>query len=216
MTEALLERAAELFAERGFDQTSLQDIASAMGLSRPALYHYIDSKDDLLKRLVADLTAAAVADDEQLRARTDLPPVEKLREFVRVMALRVAQRPHRFRLLVIAEATLSPEVMQAHARLKRMKLSLAIELVRDVAATGVMRALDPRIAALAILGMTNWLAWWYSPDGELSSETIADQFATMLIEGLVANDGSENGAGVAGALQRLRRDVERLEHLIGS
>jgi AcrR family transcriptional regulator len=214
MTEALLESAAQQFAEQGFDRTSLQDIATAMGLSRPALYHYIDSKEDLLERLVNELTEAARADEERLRARTDLDPVERLREFVRVMTLRVTQRPHRFRLLVMAEASLSEPVKQAHARLKRRMLNLAVETVRAVAATGQMRPLNPMVVGLGIIGMTNWLAWWFSPEGALSGEAIADQFATLVVEGLLVDGGAENGAGVSGALQRLRNDLAHLEHLI--
>jgi AcrR family transcriptional regulator len=216
MTETLLERAAQLFSENGFDRTSLQDIATAMGLSRPALYHYIDSKEDLLERLVSELTDAERADEERLRARTDLSPVETLREFIRMMTLRVTQRPHRFRLLVMAEASLSQPVMAAHARLKRRMLDLAVEIVRDVAATGQMKPVDPLIVGLSIIGMTNWLAWWFSPDGKLSGEAIAEQFATIVMDGVLVDGGSENGAGVAGALTRLRQDVAHLESLIGT
>jgi AcrR family transcriptional regulator len=216
MTETLLERAAQLFAERGFDRTSLQDIATAMGLSRPALYHYIDSKQDLLGRLVTELGDAARADEERLRARDDLSPEERLHEWVRLMTLRVTQRPHRFRLLVMAEASLSPPVMEAHARLKRRMLNLATEIVREVARSGRMRPLDPRIVGLGIIGMTNWLAWWFSPEGELSGEAIAEQFAQVVMNGLLVDEASQEGSGIAGALQRLRLDLAHLEQLVGA
>jgi AcrR family transcriptional regulator len=216
MTETLLERAAQLFAERGFDRTSLQDIATAMGLSRPALYHYVDRKEDLLQRLVSELAEASRADEEWLRSRADLTPVERLHEWIKIMTLRVTQRPHRFRLLMMAEASLSPSVMQAHARLKRRMLDLATEIVRDVAETGQMRPLDPRVVGLGIIGMTNWLAWWFSPEGELSGEEIAEQFAEIVMQGLIIEGVGENGGGIAGALQRLRQDVAHLERLVGA
>ena len=99
MEGELFEQAAALFAEKGFAGTTLQDIANAMGLSRPSLYHYIQSKDELLERLVEDVTAAAaelvtvVADDVTLTAD------EKVRQTVRGMVKLIAEQPSRFRLL---------------------------------------------------------------------------------------------------------------------
>ena len=100
----IYEHAIRLFAERGFAGTSLQDIADALGITRPALYYYVKSKDELLAKLAADVAGGSAAKIAELTARADLDAVGKLREIVRVNVLRQAHQPERFRLLVRSDA----------------------------------------------------------------------------------------------------------------
>src|ERR1700748_1482449 len=86
----IYEHATRLFAERGFAGTSLQDIADALGITRPALYYYVKSKDELLAKLAADVAGVCAAQITELAARPDLDAVGKLREIVRLTALRQA------------------------------------------------------------------------------------------------------------------------------
>ena len=86
----MYEQAARLFAERGFAGTSLQDIADAMGVTRPALYYYVKSKDDLLAKLVTEITEGPAADMRAVAERTDLDAVGKLRAIARLIAVRQA------------------------------------------------------------------------------------------------------------------------------
>ena len=80
----IYEHAIRLFAERGFAGTSLQDIADALGITRPALYYYVKSKDELLAKLAADVAGGSAAQIAELAARPDLDAAGKLREIARL------------------------------------------------------------------------------------------------------------------------------------
>ena len=101
-----MEEATRLFADRGFAGTSLQDIADATGLTRPALYHYFGSKDDLLSRLVSELTEGPADELGEIRARAGETATGRLRAMAFDVALRQASQPARFRALVRSEAEL--------------------------------------------------------------------------------------------------------------
>ena len=70
----IYEQATRLFAERGFAGTSLQDIADAMGMTRPSLYYYVKNKDQLLARLVTEITEAPPPPWRRSRSATSTPP----------------------------------------------------------------------------------------------------------------------------------------------
>ncbi len=159
----MYEQAARLFAERGFAGTSLQDIADAMGITRPALYYYVKSKDDLLAKLVTEITEGPAADMRAVAERTDLDPVGKLRAIARLIAVRQASQPVRFRLLVLSEAELPDELARAHERGRRAVLKTLSEVIDGGVVSGQFRPVDPRVAALGVLGLCNWVAWWIPP-----------------------------------------------------
>src|SRR4029077_16306250 len=106
----IMEEATRLFADRGFAGTSLQDIAVATGLTRPALYHYFGSKEDLLSRLVSELTEGPADELGEIRQRDGTTATERLRAMALAVAFRQASQPARFRLLVRSEAEL-PEAL---------------------------------------------------------------------------------------------------------
>src|ERR1700741_476491 len=83
----ILERAAELFAERGFAGTTVQDIADALGMSRPALYYYVKSKEVILQRLVENLSRRDAQELEEIRRRRTGDPADKLRDMARQLAM---------------------------------------------------------------------------------------------------------------------------------
>src|SRR5580704_13800655 len=90
----ILERAAELFAERGFAGTTVQDIADALGMSRPALYYYVKSKDVLLEQLVENLSINDAKVLEEIRRRRTGDPVEKLHAMAQHLATNAGSNPH--------------------------------------------------------------------------------------------------------------------------
>lgn len=103
--------ATKLFSEKGYASTSLQDIADAMGLSRPALYHYVDSKEDILARLVEEFTESKVHEHAAILSDATLDPLEKLRQVVTSTVSTVAEHPDRFRLLDRCESDLPEDML---------------------------------------------------------------------------------------------------------
>jgi len=210
----IYEHAIRLFAERGFAGTSLQDIADALGVTRPALYYYVKSKDELLAKLAADVAGGSAAQITELAARPDLDAAGKLREIVRLTALRQATQSERFRLLIRSEAELPAELSDAYDTSRRAVLRAVTGVIEEGIRAGRFRPVDARIAALGVIGMWNWVAWWFRSDRD-SAEAVADQLADMAIAALQrADDRIPDGEGPAAALKMLRQDLEHLERIL--
>ncbi|MDV7090587.1 TetR/AcrR family transcriptional regulator [Rhodococcus sp. IEGM 248] len=211
----IIEQATRLFAERGFASTTLQDIADATGLTRPALYHYVANKDELLSRLVSESTETPAALLHTINERTDLGPTEKLREMATAIALHQAQAPDRFQLIVRSEAELPEDISRNYEQSRRHVLKEFIHVIEDGIRTGEMRPVDPRTAALAVIGMLNWIAWWHQPGNADDDRVIATQLADMAVRSLVHQDSqSATPEGPARAIAMIRQDLNYLERLL--
>jgi AcrR family transcriptional regulator len=157
----ILEHATRLFAQRGYDGTTLQDIADAIGITRPGLYHYISSKEQLLAELVKDVSENTAHIVREVRHRTDLSSVEKLRTVVRTLVLQRAGAPERFRVLDRTEAALPEEVAALHLKARREVLAEMRTIIEEGVSRGEFRPRGERLAALSVIGMCNWVAWWF-------------------------------------------------------
>ncbi|GAA2857159.1 TetR/AcrR family transcriptional regulator [Pseudonocardia halophobica] len=210
----LYEHATRLFAERGFAGTSLQDIADALGITRPALYYYVKSKDELLAKLVTEVTNGPL-DELNALVERDEDPVRRLRGIVEVIVGRRTTQPARFRLLIRSEAELPAELTTAYDESRRAVLKVIAGVVDDGVRAGRFRPVDARVAALGVLGMCNWVAWWFHPGGRDTAASVTDQLADMAVAALVRPDGQAPEAeGPAAALKLLRQDLDHLERIL--
>lgn len=213
----LLERAAQLFVERGVAGTSVRDIADAMGLTRPALYYYFPSKEALLKELVSGVTGVGAVEIQRLRRRTDLTATEKLTSIVRSTAEGIAQSPVRFRVLERNEAELPEAILAEHRRSKVRILDELSGIIADGVASGEFRPVNERTVAFAIIGMTNWIAWWFRDEGPNTPEEVAEEMVAMVLQGLLRHgDRAPDRDGVAGALGLIREDLAYLERILAA
>ncbi len=211
----LYEHATRLFAERGFAGTSLQDIADALGITRPALYYYVRSKDELLAKLVTEVTDGPLEELTALVARPELDAVQRLRGVVEVIVRRRATQPARFRLLIRSEAELPDELTSAYDASRRAVLRTIAGVVEDGARAGVFRPVDSRVAALGVLGMCNWVAWWFHPGGHQTADAVVEQLADMAVAALQrADHRMPDGDGPAAAVKMLRQDLDHLERVL--
>ena len=212
--QEIYEHAIQLFADRGFAGTSLQDIADTLGITRPALYYYVKSKDELLARLAADVAGGSAAQITELAARRDLDASGKLREIARLTVARVAAQPERFRLLIRSEADLPPDLSAAYDASRRAVLKAVTGVIEDGIRAGQFRPADARVAALAVIGMGNWVACWFQP-GRDDAGAVAGQLADMALAAVQrADHRAANGDGPAATLTTLRKDLDHLERIL--
>jgi AcrR family transcriptional regulator len=209
----MYEHATRLFAERGFAGTSLQDIADAVGITRPALYYYVKSKDELLAKLVTEVTDGPLNELNELVARPELDAVGKLRGIVSIIVVRRATQPARFRLLIRSEAELPAELTAAYDESRRAVLKTVAGVVEEGVRAGRFRPVDSRVAALGVLGMCNWVAWWFHP-GRDGVDAVAEQLTEMALGALQRADGRAVDGGPAAALALLRQDIDHLERVL--
>ncbi|MGH3969272.1 MAG: TetR/AcrR family transcriptional regulator [Mycobacterium sp.] len=214
ITRELLGTAARLFAERGYEATSLRDVADAMGISRTALYHYVASKEDLLGMLVRGWSRELADQFDELGRRTDLSPEGKLRAAAEIIVRQRAESPEQFRVLDQAEPTLPEPLRGEHLRARRDVLHELQAVIEDGIAAGQFKPLDSRVAAFSVLGMCNWVAWWFRPDSA-NVEPVARQIAQSAVDILAADDAERHPADSArSALARARSSLDALERLL--
>lgn len=210
--EPIVAAAAELFRERGFASTSMQDIADAVGLSRPALYYHFSNKDEILESLVEEITLKTARDTARL-AEGGGEPADTLRRMVRVYALWILQRPQHFAVLQRDENNLPAHVRAVQDQGKRELLRAFARLLRAGADAGRFRQVDPSIAALSIFGMCNWTTQWFKPGGRMSetaaADAIADLAAAMVVRPPAA--GGDDPGDAAAWLAVLKDDIAQLE-----
>lgn len=208
VTSELLDKATRLFAEKGYGATTLLDIANALNISRPALYHYVSSKEDLLAMLVEQVTNGFADVLGQLRSRKDISPAEKVRDVVALIVRQRAEHPDQFRILDRSEPVLPESLAKNHLAAKRKILSQLIELIDAGIEAGEFRRVDPRTTALSLLGMCNWVAWWFRPgtDVEPVVATVTD-----LVSAMLATDASSRGGDATRTIAEIRGLLDRLE-----
>ncbi|MEV6923695.1 TetR/AcrR family transcriptional regulator [Dactylosporangium sp. NPDC051485] len=208
VTTELLDQATQLFAAKGYESTSLQDIADAMCISRPALYHYVRSKDDLLAMLVEQVSQNLADVLADLAARADLSPTQKLRELTGLLVRQRVQHPAQFRILDQSEKLLPEPADTKHVEAKRRVLREMTAIIDAGVATGEFIPVPARTAALSLLGMCNWVAWWIKPGAEV--EPIVATL-TGFAQRMLASTADGRPATPADALREIRTNLDWLE-----
>ncbi|MGW2962719.1 TetR/AcrR family transcriptional regulator [Streptomyces sp. NPDC001220] len=215
MENEVLEHATRLFAERGFAGTSLQDVANAMGLKRPALYYYFKSKEDLLDRLIDESVSGPARDLKIIAEQPDLSPSERLHAMIRQNVRWVLTHTARFLVLIKSAAELSPESAQKLTTSSRESIDTVAAVIEEGIEAGEFRPVNPRVAALGAFGTSNWAAWWYKPGGADSIDSIADQLADLALASVQrVEHASETALSTRNVLAQLRQDLDRLEQAL--
>jgi TetR/AcrR family transcriptional regulator, cholesterol catabolism regulator len=171
-------QAAKVFAKHGYDQTTMRELASSMGLATGALYHYFRAKEQLL-RAICDQLMEPLLERARALAALEAPPREQLRALVRLWVAHVVE--HRDHMLVFQQERHVIETGSAwrgvRASRKEFERLVAELLEKSLTANGQHR----RLALLALLGMVNHTAQWYRPRGPLSPEQIADGYVDLVL-----------------------------------
>jgi TetR/AcrR family transcriptional regulator, cholesterol catabolism regulator len=182
----LIEVAAKVFAQRGYHETTIEDLIEASGMTRGGLYHYTQSKRDLLLAVIDELMKPLLSQARQLMSESQ-PPEVHLRQLLRLWLAHVAS--HRDHMIVFGQErqTLShgpgwSEVRRARKRFERMLAEVLDRGRRE----GAFQIEDPRLAMLMLLGAVNHTPQWFTAKGRLSPEQIADLYCDMLLEGIGA------------------------------
>jgi AcrR family transcriptional regulator len=181
--DSILREAVSLFASQGYTETTLDDIASAVGIRKPSLYHYIETKEDLLYEIDSLLIAELLEETERLLATADTPAGRLRAFFVAGMRL-IAHR--RGEVTVFLGEVPSPSGARwTQLASKRDSYQRLFEkILRDGVADGSFRNLPTTVTALGALGTTSWAYRWYRGDGEMGPDETAELFADVVLNGL--------------------------------
>jgi AcrR family transcriptional regulator len=182
--EQILQAAQKLFAEQGFRETNLNDVAVQLGFRRQAVYHYFTSKDEILYELIAR-AGRAVLESSQEMFDTDLAPDVALAEVVRNHVRQVLSDVDVFRIEFAELSKLTdPRAVQLRAEQARYVRSIA-GIITAGQKAGLFRKVPAIPHAMLVIGMCNWTTAWYSDTrSHLTIDEVADYAAQLAIYGV--------------------------------
>ena len=180
--DAVVRTAARAFAEHGFHNTSLDDIAKALDVTKPTIYYYVTNKEELLFQcFVTGLEPIRAA----LRAVKSAkePGRERLNAVLRQYAQAVAS-DFGWCMVIAEHQDLSPS-MSEHIRALKVEIDQGIRrLLREGVKDGSVEPCDVKMTAFALAGALNWIAHWYRANQGMTAAQVADAFVTIFEEGL--------------------------------
>lgn len=180
---AVLQAAAQLFNERGFHATSLDDIAARLNVTKPTLYYYVKNKDQILLECVRQGLQMVLKGIEESR-NSGGKAIDQLMTCMRVYA-RIVTMDFGMCLIRVSDEELP---MESRKELRRLKSDIDMEFRRLVAegvSQGSIKECDPKMTAFLIAGALSWIGRWYQPAGEYTPEEIATQFISTLRDGIL-------------------------------
>jgi AcrR family transcriptional regulator len=191
--EQILQAAQKLFADRGFRETNLNDVAVQLGFRRQAVYHYFQSKEDILYELI-DRAGQAIATSAQPTLDADMPPAEKLAEVVRNHVRQLLTNIDVFRIQFSELFKLNGERADGLRRDMAAYVHSIAKVIKAGQKDGSFIDIPASTQALLILGMCNGTTDWYTGGrSRVSVDEIADFAARIAL------------AGVRGTPRRSRR-----------
>jgi AcrR family transcriptional regulator len=182
--DQLLEMATRLFKEKGYHNTSMQDLANALGLQKGSLYYYIDSKQELLRRLLERATSFLSTQVDEIYD-ADLPQAEKLRWALENHAVTMMEHLDLVAIYLHEYRNLPPGRLKEALAVRKHYEDVLMQIVEDGIASGDFRPVNVKMVVFGLLGMLNWTHQWFSPEGPFSSQEVATILADLALHGLV-------------------------------
>ena len=182
--EAVLRACLQSFNERGFHATSLDDVAASLNVTKPTIYHYFASKDEILFECVRLGLASVRQAAEAVEARGG-SGLERLTALMRDYAI-IMTRDFGICVTRTADHELSPESRARFRVLKREIDDIVRRVVADGMRDGTIEKGDIRLTTFTLAGALNWIARWYDPAGPLKPGEIADGIVATLVHGVAA------------------------------
>jgi AcrR family transcriptional regulator len=184
--QAVLQAAAELFNERGFHATSLDDIAARLNVSKPTLYYYVKNKDEILLQCVSQGLEMTLQGIEASRAAGG-DAVAQLRACMQVYA-GIVMQPFGMCLIRVGDEEV-PEPSRTELRRMKSEIDLAFRrLVAQGVREGSLAPCDPKMTAFTIAGALSWIGRWYQPGGDCTPELVAQQCIDTLLGGVLRRE----------------------------
>ena len=182
----ILAAAVSVFSRRGYRATSMNDIAARVGLSKPALYHYVRTKEDLLVRIYEDVL------DESLRSARAIvaaapTPLEAVRALIVERVRYTCEHKDLLKICFEEESELAPHLAEPILERRRAYEAVVCSAVLDhLDATGTTLALSPKAYVNTCLGAANWVYKWYDPAGPRTPTELGAEVAAVLLLALGA------------------------------
>ncbi|HKP74597.1 MAG TPA: TetR/AcrR family transcriptional regulator [Longimicrobiaceae bacterium] len=197
--ESILRTAAAIFAEKGYHQASIRDIARGTGVSLSGLYYYFDSKEELLFLIQDHAFGTLLGSLEQMLEGVD-EPHRRLRILMENHLRYFVGAQAEMKLLSHEGESLTGDYRRTVNAKKRRLTDLAGQILREVRPGGDV---DARVATFSLFGMMNWLYNWYRPGVDVPLERLVDDMYRIFLHGYLP-DGAQVPEGADAATGETR------------
>ena len=179
--DEIIRVAARIFAAKGYHAATLEEIAGEIGVTKPALYYHISSKEEILREIIGRIMEPM---EEFIKVgRSNLPPRERIKRMIGVLVEFGAERKETT-LIAFEQVNLLPQESQDALRRRQKDVEQVLQqTLKDGVEQGHFIVDDIKIASIAILAVANWVYRWYRADGDLTPAQIADRFINLLENG---------------------------------
>ncbi len=183
----ILESACRVFAEKGYHNASVRDVAAATGVSPAGLYYYFQSKEELLQ-IILENSLASLVDRIQRELSRVNDPAERLKTIVRTHLDQFKDNGRQMRVLVREWEALTGGFGHRIRSLMRTYVRIVMDTLKRLAPERENEEI--RAAAFGLFGMLTWVDQWYRPGRDLPLDLVADQFSSILL-GEFMSDGRD-------------------------
>ena len=177
--QEILSSATDLFAAKGFDQTTMDDIATAANITKRTLYRYVASKEELLFEIHDSFTGQQMLADEPLGG----DPIRDISAFVHRHIRMVANHPKAIGVFFEERKHLTGDQASRIEERRDAYEAVAVSIIQAAVDHGTFANIDPRVAAQALLGTMTEMYIWYRPEGPLTVPKIADLTVDFFLRG---------------------------------
>lgn len=182
--DGLLSSAARVFAQMGYHQTSMRDLARASGISLAGVYYYVESKEELLYLIQRRNFEAVIAGMRQVLAGVS-DPVERLCRFVDNHLDYFATHMAEMKVLSHEAGALTGDYLQQVNDMKRDYTRALMDILAEVEDARGPAHISRRVAAYLLFGMMNWIYNWYDPLGDVGVEVLSQHVCRLFLGGYV-------------------------------
>lgn len=180
----IIEKAANLFCAKGYDSTSMSDIADAVGITKAGLYYFVESKEHLLY-LITDYGLDLLDDLVRNPLKSVEDPEELLRQLIERHIRMLIHRPREVTIILHERTALHGVYREKVVQRKKQYIEYVRQLLTQLQAEGKSQEVDAAAATFFLLGALNWIYQWYKEDGMLSEEQLVDELTKLFSHGFL-------------------------------
>ncbi|WP_019241584.1 MULTISPECIES: TetR/AcrR family transcriptional regulator [Bacillus] len=188
MKDKILEACIDLFGEKGYKETSIQDITKQIGVTKGAFYYYYNSKQEILGDICMSYIETQLEQQQVVLDNPSLDSKEKLYQLVLIEIKSIKNERGSARIFFRDMRNIEDSQLK-EIKVKRNQFRKNYQtLINQGINNGEFKeSLDAEMLTFGILGIANWTYYWFKPDGRMSEESITDIFVDMILNG-ITND----------------------------
>jgi TetR/AcrR family transcriptional regulator, cholesterol catabolism regulator len=185
MERRILATAAELFRTKGYAQSTTRELAGMIGLKKASLYHYVQSKEDLLYEI--SIASLQQIDGDVAAAITASAPADELRDLIKAhICSSLGNRDSHAVMLSELRSLSGPRREQVIKARDAYESRVRGVISREQAEHRLRSDISPKYLTLALLNLLNWTIFWYQPGGSMEPDALGTLLASIFISGASA------------------------------